>query len=465
MAFNRCKMKDYSGCLEDKYNIPVPRYTSYPTVPLWEEITDQATQKERETVWKEMVKHFGKPGNKLSVYVHLPFCDTLCTYCGCTKKITNNHQVERPYIEALLAEWNIYRQLWESTFFPPIAELHLGGGTPTFFSAQHLAYFLDQLLEGAPKSEKTDFSVEGHPLSTTADHLRCLHTYGFNRLSLGVQDNDLTVQKAINRVQPFQKVIEVTEQARTIGFHSVNFDLVYGLPFQTEKGLKKTIQEVIAVQPDRIAFYGYAHVPWTSRAQRLYQESDLPGVKERNRMYLMAEELFSAAGYVKVGMDHYVLPHDDLYTAQQECKLHRNFMGYTSEPAGGILGLGMSAISDLGDCYAQTIKSVSSYQKSVAEGNLPLIRYRALNETDVSRKKQILDISCNGKGRVLLEEMNDWQKMWCKEMQADGLIGYDELTGTLQLTEKGRPFTRIAAALCDEYWTGSAMKPLFSKAL
>ena len=256
-----------------KYNTSVPRYTSYPTVPFWKELTP-------DLYWEENFRqNFVKQNSQggISLYLHLPFCESLCTYCGCNKKITTNHSVEEEYIDAILKEWQLYRKLMSEV--PVIRELHLGGGTPTFFSPRNLERLIEGIFKDASVHPDYEFGIEGHPNNTTEAHLTTLYKLGFRRISFGVQDNDRVVQRAINRIQPVANVRRVTEKAREIGFRSVNYDLIYGLPFQTLVGEAKTLDETIELRPERIAFYSYAHVPWKSKAQRLFDENDLPDAK------------------------------------------------------------------------------------------------------------------------------------------------------------------------------------------
>src|SRR5215213_3642372 len=309
-----------NSLLVRKYNQPVPRYTSYPTVPFWKEELEVEE-------WKQIFSgRFGEENhiNGISVYIHLPFCESLCTYCGCNKKITTNHKVEDEYLLAIEKEWTLYRKLMKQT--PVIRELHLGGGTPTFFSPRNLQRLLNFILKGSIIHPQHEFSLEGHPNNTSFEHLKMLYSLGFRRISYGVQDNDPNVQRIINRIQPFENVKAATENARAIGYKSVNFDLIYGLPLQTLESIERTINKVIELKPDRIAFYSYAHVPWTSKAQRLFDESHLPTAGDKILLYLKGKELLMKDGYADIGMDHFALPSDDLYKAWKAGKLHRNFM-------------------------------------------------------------------------------------------------------------------------------------------
>ncbi|RYZ21341.1 MAG: coproporphyrinogen dehydrogenase, partial [Chitinophagaceae bacterium] len=291
-------MQAVNPLLVRKYNQPLPRYTSYPTVPVWKE-------KIAVEEWKQIfTKKFSEQNhiNGISLYIHLPFCESLCTYCGCNKKITTNHSVEEEYLLAIEKEWNLYRQLMKQT--PVIRELHLGGGTPTFFSPKNLERLIGFITKNSIIHPRHEFSIEGHPNNTTTEHLEKLHKLGFQRISYGVQDNDAKVQRVINRIQPVENVRLATEEARLIGFTSVNYDLIYGLPFQTLESIERTINQVIELKPDRIAFYSYAHVPWTSKAQRLFDENDLPDAETKIQLYLKGKELLTKAGYEDIGMDH-----------------------------------------------------------------------------------------------------------------------------------------------------------------
>lgn len=357
---------EISKTLAEKYNKPVPRYTSYPTVPFWNQLNGQEQ-------WISAFKSKFEEQNHengIAIYIHLPFCESLCTYCGCNKKITTNHEVEVEYLDALEKEWMMYRKTMKQT--PVIKEVHLGGGTPTFFSPRNLDRLINFILKGSIRHPKYEFSFEGHPNNTTIQHLQTLSRLGFRRVSFGVQDNDPEVQRVINRIQPFEKVGKVTEDARRTGFTSINFDLIYGLPRQTLGSIERTFAQVISLKPDRIAFYSYAHVPWTSRGQRLFDESDLPTAEEKLDLYLTGKDLLLQAGYKEIGMDHFALPGDDLYVAQEAGRLHRNFMGYTTRKSGLLLGLGISAISDAGNAFAQNSKLLREYYTKVNTGALPV---------------------------------------------------------------------------------------------
>ncbi|NGX84377.1 oxygen-independent coproporphyrinogen III oxidase [Aequorivita sp. KMM 9714] len=426
--------------LVSKYNVPGPRYTSYPTVPYWNDANFSLKE------WKKNVSQsFSESNSKegISVYIHLPFCESLCTFCGCNKRITKNHAVETPYLESVLKEWRLYLELFNER--PIIKELHLGGGTPTFFSAENLKILIRGIFRDATMAENPSFSFEGHPNNTKGDHLQTLYDCGFTRVSYGVQDYNPTVQVAINRLQPFVNVKRVTETAREIGYTSVGHDIIFGLPFQKKEHVIYSIEKTKELMPDRIAFYSYAHVPWIKgNGQRGFKEEDLPTPAEKRDMYETGKKMLEEAGYIEIGMDHFALKSDSLYKAVEEKELHRNFMGYTESKTQLMVGLGVSAIGDSWYSFAQNAKNVEEYQHLVEQGILPVYRGHMLNEEDLIIRKHILNMMCR-----LETSWEDTSLQFpelpevisnLKEMEADGLleIGAKEL----HITEKGRPFVR-----------------------
>jgi oxygen-independent coproporphyrinogen-3 oxidase len=423
--------------LLNKYNVPVPRYTSYPTVPFWNGGIDVAE-------WKNIFKQQFTAANSkegISLYLHLPFCESLCTYCGCNKKITGNHSVEDVYLQAIAKEWALYLDLMHEK--PVIRELHLGGGTPTFFSPENLKKLLSIIFEKSIIHPDHEFSIEGHPNNTTIFHLQTLYNEGFHRVSYGVQDTDPEVQRIINRIQPVENVQRATDAARAVGFKSVNFDLIYGLPLQTLISLQKTIEQTIAMQPDRIAFYSYAHVPWTSRGQRLFDENDLPSAADKMKLYQLGKKLLLENGYHDIGMDHFALATDDLYIAKLDGSLHRNFMGYTTQQTKLLLGLGVSSISDAGVAYTQNEKTLHDYYAAIEKNELPLRRGYFLTEEDVAFKQYILDISCKGKIYFKKEHLALLRKYSFAELEkleADKLLHWNEEGVTI--TALGNSFIR-----------------------
>jgi oxygen-independent coproporphyrinogen-3 oxidase len=428
--------------LLEKYNVPLPRYTSYPTIPFWNE-TIEVKQ------WENLVRNkFSNETNGISLYIHLPFCESLCTYCGCNKKITTNHQVEGEYLAAVLKEWQLYLNLMEER--PVLRELHLGGGTPTFFSPENLYRLIHSILQTVKVHPDHEFGIEGHPNNTTFEHLKTLFELGFRRVSYGIQDHNPKVQAIINRIQPIENVKKAVEMARSIGYNSVNFDLIYGLPLQTVESMRTTIEQTIALQPDRIAFYSYAHVPWTSKGQRLFDEHDLPNAATKMQLYQLGKEMFSKAGYIDIGMDHFALPTDSLYQAQLNKKLHRNFKGYTTQQTQSMLGLGVSAISDIGDAFAQNEKTLHNYYEAVCNSTLAVSKGIVLTNEDMHFKKYILDISCNG--QTILNEKDEgiiskFVLPELEKLELDNLIELDE--NVLTVTPLGKHFIRNICSAFD----------------
>jgi len=447
-----------------KYNVPVPRYTSYPTVPFWKENIDTSTW--IKLFQQQFQKHNSAEG--ISLYLHLPFCESLCTYCGCNKKITGNHNVESIYLEAILKEWEMYVALMNEP--PVIRELHLGGGTPTFFSPKNLQYLLNNLFKRAIIHPQHEFGLEGHPNNTTKEHLQALYDLGFRRVSYGVQDHDPKVQQIINRIQPFENVRRAVENARATGYDSVNFDLIYGLPLQTPESIEKTILQSISLKPDRVAFYSYAHVPWTSRGQRLFDENDLPSADEKMKLYQTGKELFMANGYTDIGMDHFAVSSDSLYKAWKEGWLHRNFMGYTTQKTSMLLGLGVSSISDAGVGFAQNHKALHDYYQSINNTEFAISKGYFLNEEDSAFRHYIINISCNAKTAFKEEHLDileEYSFPELRKLEADGLITFDK-TG-LTVTSVGRNFIRNICKAFDLHLlrkeASHEVQPLFSKAI
>ncbi|SFN76748.1 oxygen-independent coproporphyrinogen-3 oxidase [Chryseobacterium oleae] len=432
--------------LIDKYNIPGPRYTSYPTVPYWDESTF-SPEKWRETVIRSFHESNAEEG--ISIYIHLPFCEALCTFCACHKRITKQHSVEIPYLESVLKEWKLYLELFEEK--PKLKELHLGGGTPTFFSPKNLKTLLEGIFESVEIAEHPEFSFEGHPNNTTRDHLQTLYDLGFRRVSFGVQDYDPKVQKAINRIQPFENVKNVTEWAKEIGYSGISHDLVFGLPHQSWEAMEHTIRKTMELKPDRLAFYSYAHVPWVKGVgQRGFDENDLPSGEEKRRLYEDGKKLLQDLGYIEVGMDHFSLEHDDLYQSLIQKKLHRNFMGYTSSNTQLMVGLGMSAISDSWYAFAQNVKTVEEYQKMVEEGHIPVVKGHILDQEDLTVRRHILNLMCQLE--TTFTDKNSFPELenafdMLEEMEKDELVEiYDN---QIKITEKGRAFTRNVAMVFD----------------
>jgi oxygen-independent coproporphyrinogen-3 oxidase len=426
--------------LVQKYNVPGPRYTSYPTVPYWD------LENFSLSVWKETLKKSFNESNAtegISLYIHLPFCESLCTFCGCHKRITKRHEVEHPYIEAVLKEWQLYCELLEST--PIIKEIHLGGGTPTFFATENLEKLILGILSRAKKATTYEFSFEGHPNNTSKAHLQKLYDLGFRRVSFGVQDYSHKIQTAIHRIQPFHNVAKVTFWAREIGYTSISHDLVFGLPFQTLDDVIDTIEKTKSLSPDRLAFYSYAHVPWIKgNGQRGFKDDDVPKDEQKRTLYEVGKALLSHKGYYEIGMDHFALEKDSMYKSYKEGKLHRNFMGYTSSKTQLMIGLGVSSISDTWYAFAQNEKELEAYYMHLELNELPIYRGHLLNEEDLKIRKHILNLMCQfntswHNNEYYFEEIPEIMSQLI-EMQEDGLLILGEKSITI--TEKGKPFVR-----------------------
>ena len=429
-----------SCSLIQKYNVAGPRYTSYPTVPYWEEASFSLQQ------WKQTLKRSFDESNHvegISLYIHLPFCESLCTFCGCHKKVTKRHDVEQPYIQAVLKEWDLYCQLLADR--PIIKEIHLGGGTPTFFSVEHLQQLIQGILAKANIADGYEFSFEGHPNNTTRDHLQALYELGFRRVSYGVQDYNATVQKAIHRVQPFEHVERVTQWAREIGYTSISHDLVFGLPFQNLADVLHTIDLTNTLMPDRLAFYSYAHVPWIKgNGQRGFKDHDVPKDGMKRTLYEEGKKQLLAHGYHEIGMDHFALDRDEMYQAFHAGTLHRNFMGYTSSKTQVMIGLGLSSISDSWYSFAQNEKNLDAYYSSLENDEIPVVKGHVLSVEDLKIRQHILNLMCTFQTSWSDQTMDFAERgdviQQLVEMQHDGLLNIE--ADRIVITEQGKPFVR-----------------------
>ena len=429
-----------SVSIVQKYNVPGPRYTSYPTVPYWEE------EKFHLEDWKRTLLQSFKESNAtegISLYIHLPFCESLCTFCGCNKRITKRHEVEDPYITAVIKEWKLYCDLFPRK--PIIKEIHLGGGTPTFFSPENLERLMNGIFQYATKAEEHEFSFEGHPNNTTRHHLQTLYDLGFRRVSFGVQDYSPKVQEAIHRIQPFHNVAKVTFWAKEIGYTSVGHDLIFGLPFQTLADVKDTIDKTKSLQPDRLAFYSYAHVPWIKgNGQRGFKDEDLPKDDEKRMLYEEGKKQLAQNGYHEIGMDHFALENDSMFTSFKDGKLHRNFMGYTASKTQLMIGLGVSSISDSWYSFAQNEKTIEDYYTHLAEDQLPIFRGHVLTPEDLIIRRHILNLMCqfttSWKDEALYFPELTSVLASLEEMQEDGFLTIQN--NSITVTEKGKPFVR-----------------------
>lgn len=423
-----------------KYNVPGPRYTSYPTVPYWDE-SDFTYQNWIDTLKRSFAESNSAEG--LSLYIHLPFCESMCTFCGCNKRITKNHDVEHPYIEAILKEWAIYCNILEEK--PIIKEIHLGGGTPTFFSTNNLEDLINGIFLYAEKAKDHEFSFEGHPNNTTRAHLQKLYDLGFRRVSFGVQDYSEKVQKSINRLQPFHNVAKVSFWAKDIGYTSIGHDIIFGLPFQEIDDVIDTIEKTNSLQPDRLAFYSYAHVPWIKgNGQRGFNDEDIPKDETKRRLYEVGKDLLFENEYYEIGMDHFALKSDSLYDSFEKRKLHRNFMGYSSSKTQLMIGLGVSSISDSWYSFAQNVKELEEYYKLLESDKLPILRGHLLTEEDLIIRRHILNLMCHfetsWKDKKLYFAEVPEIIIQLAEMENDGLLTIEK--NGIKVTNAGKPFVR-----------------------
>lgn len=444
--------------LLQKYDVPVPRYTSYPTVPLWE--TSQTSAEK----WMQHVQMSFAKNRELSLYIHLPYCESLCTYCGCNKHITKNHLVELPYVNAVLKEWEMYTSRLPEK--PLIREIHLGGGTPTFFAPKNLKKLVKGILSHCELAEDYDFGFEAHPDSTSYDHLLVLRKLGFNRISIGVQDFDEEIMRIINRFQTVDQIRTVTRQARELGYKSVNYDLIYGLPRQNAQHIARNLELLQELRPDRIAFYSYAHIPDMKKAQRAYSEKDLPLGLEKIHLYQQGKEGLEKLGYKDIGMDHFALESDELYRALQKHKLHRNFMGYTPFHTDLCIALGASSISDSWTAFAQNEKTLKDYLRRVREESLPPIaKTHFLTQEDQKIRKHILNLMCHYESNWFDDRDSYTPELQRRfmQLQQDGLLKL--FPYQVKVTQQGKNLIRNICRVLDARMDRHQEKLTFSKAV
>jgi len=453
-----------------RYDRPGPRYTSYPTAPQFDESFGE--EQFREYARRSNAEPIPRP---LSLYLHIPFCFSPCFYCGCNRVITRDPVRGERYLERLLREIELVAPLFDRD--RDVLQLHLGGGTPNFLRPAQLGQLLDSLGRHFhfSRSPERDFSIELDPRYIEEGDIEALAQLGFNRASLGVQDFDPQVQQAVNRIQSVEQTLAVIEACRASGMRSVNVDLIYGLPKQTPEGFSRTLSTVIAARPDRLAIYGYAHLPELFKAQRQIDAADLPDAEARLRLLALAIEQLSAAGYRYIGMDHFALPTDDLARAQEAGGLHRNFMGYTTHADCDLVGLGVSAISHVGDSFSQNYRDLPAWEAAVDAGRLPVWRGMELTADDVLRADVIQRLMCQGEIDIAAIEHRhgiDFREYFASSLQqlqalaADGLVSLEE--SRIVATSRGRLLLRIIAMCFDRYLQQprSATRPArYSKAI
>ena len=456
--------------LLEKYNVQGPRYTSYPTVPEWHE---SVGLDEVETACTQANQQADR---EVSLYLHLPFCEAQCWFCGCFMKVVPqpSREEERGEIATYLKALHDEIDLWAERIDParPVTQVHWGGGTPTYLTVKQAEALAAHLFSRIPLAPDAEVSVEVDPRVTTVDHLKVLRDHGFNRVSMGVQDFDPTVQSLMHRVQPFAMTADLVEAARKMGYGSVNLDLIYGLPSQRRESFGESVDQVLSLRPDRVAMYSYAHVPWLKKPQKV-MEAHLPEGVEKFRIFTIGIEKFTSAGYVYIGMDHFALPHDELVRAQNDRTLYRNFQGYTTHAGADLYGMGISAIGSIGDTYVQNLKEYDSYFAAVAEGRLATYRGYRLDDEDHLRRDVIGRILCHC---VLLK--SEVEEAWgitfddhfadelsrLVPLADDGMVDLHD--DRIEVTPMGRIFIRNVAMVFDAYLKRREGQPrIFSRTL
>jgi oxygen-independent coproporphyrinogen-3 oxidase len=456
----RRTMNPVSPDLLRRFDIPGPRYTSYPTADRFVEAFGES----------ELVQALAqrRPGSPLSLYLHIPFCESLCYYCACNKIITKKRERGAAYLRLLSREIDLYtRHIGQGQ---PVTQLHLGGGSPTFLSDDELAEVVAMLRRSFTLVPGGEHSIEIDPRTVDAGRLQKLYDLGFNRISFGVQDFDPGVQQAVHRVQPAEQVFALMAEARRIGFDSVNVDLIYGLPRQTPQTFARTLEQVAQLRPDRIALYGYAHLPERFKPQRRIHSADLPVGADKLAMLSQALQAFQSAGYDYIGMDHFALPNDALAVAKRQGRLHRNFQGYSTQPDCDLIALGVSAIGKIGSTYSQNAKTIEEYEDLLSQGKLPVVRGLALARDDLARRAVIMALMCQG--QVLYESIElawllDFREYFEQELEtlrdheAMGLVQVDE--SGIQVTASGWYVVRAIAMVFDRYLQADRNRARFSR--
>ena len=441
-----------------KYDVPVPRYTSYPTAPAWQAAptTEQWTQ--------SLTAAIDRPDATLSLYVHLPFCESLCTFCGCNTVITRDHGRSQPYVGLALRELDAYLERVPAIARRPVCQMHLGGGTPTFLTPDELAMLVDGVFARLQRAtDKFEGSVEADPRVTTAAHLDTLRARGFTRLSLGVQDFNDETQRLVNRVQSEILVAGLVAQARSAGYDSINFDLIYGLPGQTIESMQRTADQVIGLSPDRLAVYSFARVPWIKPQQRKFKDEQIPVGAEKRALYETIRRPLLECGYIELGMDHFAKPQDGLARAAAAGTMHRNFQGYTERRTTALVGLGVSAISETPDCYHQNEKVITVYDRRIQRGEIPTLRGHLLTDDDMRRREKILSLMTSFRVGLDPAEIDD-ARVFLEPLVSDGLAEISD--GELRIPLQGRAFLRNAAAFFDKNLRAAQPAgPIYSRAV
>jgi oxygen-independent coproporphyrinogen-3 oxidase len=451
--------------LLQRYDVAGPRYTSYPTADRFVEAFGEADYLQ---ALEQRRDGIGPKAYPLSLYVHIPFCESLCYYCACNKIITKHHERGAEYLRYLEREVDLnIAHLGQGQV---VSQLHLGGGSPTFLSDAELAQLMTMLRRNFQFAPGGEYSVEIDPRTVTRERLAHLAEQGFNRLSFGVQDFEPVVQKAVHRIQPAEQVFDLVAASRELGFESVNVDLIYGLPMQTPETFERTLEQITRLRPDRIALYAYAHLPERFKPQRRIHTQDLPPAASKLVMLSSAMRVLVEAGYVYVGMDHFALPNDALAVAKRQGRLHRNFQGYSTQPDCDLIALGVSSIGRVGPTFSQNVKTLDEYYDLLNQGRLPVVRGMALSRDDLVRRTVIMALMCQGSvlfESVELSHLVDFKQYFAPEMEAlfamqeQGLLTIDH--AGIHVTELGWFFVRGVAMVFDKYLQADKNRARFSK--
>jgi oxygen-independent coproporphyrinogen-3 oxidase len=464
-VFMNVSAQTVSDDLLRRFDVPGPRYTSFPTADRFVEAFTAVDYAQALSQRRSGVAARSLP---LSIYVHIPFCESLCYYCACNKVITRHHERAAPYLRYLEREVELHTQQMGKG--QAISQLHLGGGSPTFLTDEELGQLMAMLRRNFHFAAAAEYSIEIDPRTVDVGRLDALARLGFNRLSFGVQDFDLAVQKAVHRLQPAAQVFAMVEAARNRGFESVNVDLIYGLPRQSPESFDRTLAQITSLRPDRVALYAYAHLPERFKPQRRIDAAELPSGAAKVAMLSRSLTALRAAGYVYVGMDHFALPEDALAVAKRQGRMHRNFQGYSTQPDCDLIGLGVSSIGRVGATYSQNAKTMDEYCDLLDQGQLPVVRGLALTRDDLVRRAVIMALMCQG--QVQFESINlsyliDFRTYFTNELQSmqslveQGLAVVDE--AGIQVTAQGWFFVRAVAMVFDRYLQADRTRARFSK--
>ena len=453
--------------LLQKFDVAGPRYTSYPTADRFVEAFGDEEYK------RTLVQRFNDDGARpqpLSLYVHIPFCDSLCYYCACNKVITKHHSRSAEYLRYLALELALHTDLIGKG--RTVSQLHLGGGSPTFMNDDELRALIALLQQHFHLAPGAELSIEVDPRTVDVARIEALAGMGFNRLSFGVQDFDPAVQKAVHRVQPAEQVFALVHAARARGFESINVDLIYGLPLQSPASFDRTLAQITELRPDRIALYGYAHLPQRFKPQRRIHDAELPTASAKVAMLARSLEALMAVGYVYVGMDHFALPHDPLAVAKRQGRLHRNFQGYSTQPDCDLIALGVSSIGRVGATYSQNAKTLDDYYDLLSHGRFPVVRGLALSRDDLLRRAVIMAIMCQGAVHfesIALAYLVDFGRYFATELEAlkplaeKGMVAVD--ADSIEVTDTGWFFVRAVAMVFDRHLQANLHLNRFSKIL